>query len=176
MSSTKEMGSLFRVSRDSSVTEIMVCGERRVWPINQLARCEPSPPVPWLAYVPSGPRCSRIEEVRFKTREAPWRWLRLRTSRRPAWNPARNMVGKRKPNARTGGTTIDHNVGVSYGDLEKECNPFQLSLIKYSLFHSTSGRKREKMRGLFCFFVGRSHRANQEIIFNCDVVFFCGRW
>jgi hypothetical protein len=112
--------------------------------------------------------------VRFKTREAPWRWLRLRTSRRPAWNPARNMVGKRKPNARTGGTTIDHNVGVSYGDLEKECNPFQLSLI--TLFHFTSGRKRDKMRGLFCFFVGRSHRANQEIIFNCDVVFFCGRW
>jgi hypothetical protein len=43
------------------------------------------------------------------------------------------MAEKRKSNARTGGTTIDHNVGVSYGDLEKECNPFQLSQFTFSL-------------------------------------------
>ena len=171
MSSTKEMGSFFLVSRDSSVTE-MVCGERRaLWPINQLALCAPSPPIRWLACVPSsGPRCSRIDEVRFKTpREAPWRWWLhfLRTSRRPAWNPARNMAEKRKPNVRTGGTTIDHNVGVSYGDLEKECNPFQLSLSTLSLFRFTtsSGRKERKDEACFAFlWVDRSNQEKNKIV------------
>ena len=109
---------------------------RRVWPIDQRARCAPSPTIPWLTCVPSGPRCSRIDEVRFKTsasvnigicprpaldrvvhtssmaatkphisrREAHGWWLRLRTSRRPAWNPARNMI--REKIMRTGGTTL----------------------------------------------------------------------